>query len=150
VKRLVVFVLIAAPFGCQNSSESPKAEEKPKLIDRNNIAGGGTIQSVRAAPGRILNANDLQQLHIFLEASMADSGQLPDKNQIVAQLKSSPDARKLVKDIDDGYIVLTGNRNRESIWAYEKNAPTNGGFVLSNSGVEKLSAAEVTARLKSR
>ena len=103
-----------------------------------------------AAPGRVLNATDLQQLHIFLEASTAESGQLPDKNQIMANLKQTPDARKLVKDIDDGYIVLTGNRQRESMWDYEKNAPTNGGFVLSNSGVEKLTAAEVATRLKGR
>jgi hypothetical protein len=140
----ILMLIIASPLGCQNntSSDSPKG-----VADRNNNPGGGVVQSVRGAPGHLLNANDLRNLHLFLESASAETGQLPDKQTIIANLKGDRDAAKLVKAIEDGYIVLTGNRQRESIWAYEKNADTNGGWVVSNMGPDKLSAAEVKKRL---
>jgi hypothetical protein len=148
MRRLAWLALVlVSPLGCNKSGTS--AEENPKFVDRNNIAGGGTIQKVRAAPGRVVNANELKNLHLFIEnaSGASDSGQLPDKQTILASLERDPDARNLVKDIKDGLIVLTGNTQRESVWAYEKNAPANGGWVVSNQGAERLSAAEVKQRL---
>ncbi|MCE9533108.1 MAG: hypothetical protein K8T89_18575 [Planctomycetes bacterium] len=95
---------------------------------------------------RAVTTNDLKNIQVFIESASAETGKVPSKEAIVEALKMAK-AANLVKLIEEGAIVLTGTTERESVWAYDKNAPEKGGFILSNSGIEKLDAAEVKKRL---
>lgn len=96
---------------------------------------------------RVITQNDLRNLEIFMQTASAVSGALPDKATIMAALKMEKGAEPLVKAIENGTLVLTGATERESVWAYEKSALEKGGLILSNNGIEKLSAADVKKRL---
>ena len=61
-----------------------------------------------------------------------------------ALVKAESKAAELVKD---GSIFLTGASARESIWAFEWKAMTQGGWVASQNGVENLTAEELRRRL---
>jgi len=97
-----------------------------------------------------VNLNQMKDLHLFLEnaSGASDSGKLPTAQQTIDILKSHQDGRILSQLITDGDIVLVGNPSRESIWAYTKNAPSQGGIAISSSGTERVTAAELQQRLK--
>lgn len=94
-----------------------------------------------------LQLADLKNLQIYMEYASGVSGKLPDKETIIKSLKMEKGAAKLVTAIEDGSLILTGNTERESIWAYEKKATTSGGYVLSNNGIENLNAADAKKRI---
>ena len=70
---------------------------------------------------------------------MPASADVPDR----ADAAKSPAANLAV----DGSITLTGSTTRESVWAFETKARTQGGWVASQNGVESMTAAELTRRL---
>ena len=73
---------------------------------------------------------DMKEVWIFIENASGASGKMPTPELIVrgARRRRSRRPRTLVKD---GSIILTGATTRESVWAYETNAPTQGGWVAS-------------------
>jgi hypothetical protein len=114
----------------------------------NTGGGGGAVQSTRKAVGRTVDANDLKNIQIFIENASGATGQMPDRNTIMAALKSEPGAAKVAKMIEEGDIILTGIRQREGVWAYPKDVLTNGGMIVTNQGVERVSNVELQNRLK--
>jgi hypothetical protein len=134
-------------IGCNKGPKEPEAKpQKVNVYDVGN-GSGGTVQSVRAAPARTVKQNDMHNLHIFIENASSATGQMPDGNAIRQALQSDREMGNILALIDDGSIVLTGINQREGVWAYEKLALTEGGIVLTNNGVERLTAAELKARL---
>ena len=63
---------------------------------------------------------------------------------LAALVEAKSPAADLVKG---NYIILTGATTRESVWAYEKNAPVQGGWIATQNGPEQVSAAEFAKRL---
>lgn len=100
-----------------------------------------------AAAKKPVVTDDLKDVWTFVENfSGANGGQMPSSALTYAALvKAESPAAALVKD---GSIILTGATARESVWAYETRAYTNGGLVASQNGVETLTAAQLQARLK--
>ena len=47
-----------------------------------------------------------------------------------------------------GYILITGKTTRESVWAFERNAPSQGGWIASQNGPEQVTAAEFARRIR--
>lgn len=145
MKRIVLLLIGVLLFavGCQTKSSNPATSTK-------DAAGGdpvlGAVQNVRKAGQRVVTANELRSLHLFVNDASLVSDRMPSKEEILAAAKQAGD-RKLAEFIQDGTIVLTGAKRREEIWAYEKDAPTNGGWVVTSSGPEQMSAAQLKQRL---
>jgi hypothetical protein len=98
----------------------------------------------RPAPKPVTEA-DMKEVWIFIENFSGASGKMPPTQVVLAALiKAEAKAADLVKD---GSIFLTGATARESIWAFETKALSNGGWVASQNGVEILSAADLKRRL---
>lgn len=140
-------LLIAVGFvvcGCVRSKSgttSPATSPKSSGGD----VGFGAVQKVRGAVQRAVTQNEMKGLHLFIENASAATGRMPTKDQVMDTVKKE-DA-KLYQFLQDGLIVLTDIKTREGIWAFEKDAATNGGFILSQNGVERLTADEVKSRM---
>ena len=106
--------------------------------------GGAVMGSVKAAK-RTATMNDMAQIRIFIENASATTGKMPTVQETYDALKQ--EAPTIAKLIDEKVIVLNPARTREEIWAYEASALTNGGVVLSGSGVERMDAAMLKQRL---
>ena len=135
----------------------PKPDGNAKLPPGPKAPGGNTTgvlqpQSVSppvspSAPkaGKPVTEADMKEVWIFMENASIVSGKLPPYPLVYSALvKAEAKAAELVKD---GSIYLTGATARESIWAFEAKALTQGGWVASQNGVENLTAAELKKRL---
>jgi hypothetical protein len=119
------------------------------------IAGPGVVPPNAAPPippaasnatgNKAVAKADMDEVWVFIENRSGASGKMPSVQDIQAALveQKSP-AAELVRY---GSIVLTGSGTRESVWAYERNALTNGGWVVSQNGVETVTATELKNRL---
>jgi len=129
----------------------PPPREAPRVP-----AGGakGVLQAQPSAPavpstppkiGKPVSEADMKEVWIFIENASGASGRMPAPALVYSALvKAESKAAELVKD---GSIFLTGAAARESVWAFEWKALTQGGLVASQNGVENLSAAELKRRL---
>lgn len=91
---------------------------------------------------------DMKDVWIYIENRSGASGQMPTTQEVYSALVTAKSpAAELARG---GSIVLTGSRMRDSIWAYEAKATTQGGLVASQNGVETLTAAELLRRLAAR
>ena len=117
--------------------------------------GTGTLQPQLGSPpttppaprvgGKPVTEADMKEIWVFMDNASAVSGKLPPMALVYSALvKTESKAADLVKD---GSIILTNTASRESIWAFEFKALTQGGLVVSQNGVETLTAAELKARL---
>jgi hypothetical protein len=118
--------------------------EAPKGVLQAQPAAPPTAPSTPKARKPVTEA-DMKEVWIFIENASGTSGKMPQPALVLAALvKAESKAADLVKD---GSIFLTGAAVRESVWAFEWNALTQGGWVASHNGVENLSAAELKRRL---
>jgi len=100
------------------------------------------VEPSKPVARRPVAKQDMMDIHLFVDTASGASGKMPDATYIQAALGAagSP-AAKLVAS---GDIVLTGARQRESCWAYQKGAAADGGWIVTNSGAEQVNA--VTAK----
>ena len=135
----------------------PKPDGNATLPPAPRPPGGnttGVLQPQQATPpaspsapkaGKPVTEADMKEVWIFMENASIVSGKLPPMPLVYSALvKAEAKAAELVKD---GSIFLTGATMRESIWAFEAKALTQGGWVASQNGVENLTAAELKKRL---
>ena len=107
--------------------------------------GGGAIQAVRGAARRAASQNDLQQIRLIIEDAFNTNGKMPTAQETLTALQqSAPNIAALVKDQT---ITLNNARTRQDVWAYETAALSNGGLMLTSSGVERVDAATLRQRL---
>jgi hypothetical protein len=124
------FTVNAPPGGWE-----PAASTKP--------AGSSTATSTKP-----VTEADMKDIFTFIENRSGGTDKMPSIVDIQAALSAaSSHAADLIKD---GSIVLTGARTRESVWAYEKKAKTQGGWVVSHNGVVNVTAAELASMLPGR
>ncbi len=141
----------ASPGSTSSSSDGPSVHGSTGVVLNPGVGGGGggAAQAVRKAAMSAVTRNEMHDLHLLIENASggSDTGQLPSKTEIMGYLQQA--RSPVLKKIQDGSIVLTGARSRESIWAYTKEAQNNGGhFILSSSGIENLSADALQQRLR--
>jgi len=111
-----------------------------------NQGSGGPVQAVRKAVTRTVTLNEMKNIHLFIENASGASGEMPAP-QVVQQIIAKEDP-KAASMIADGTIILTGIRQREGVWAYEKAGLENGGIVVTQSGVERVSAQQLKGMLQ--
>jgi hypothetical protein len=92
-----------------------------------------------------VSRQDMFDLQVFIHDASLAAGKMPAPALIYQALVAarSP-AAELVKD---GSVTLTGVAQRDAIWAFETRAVLQGGFAVSQNGVETLTAEQLTARL---
>jgi hypothetical protein len=118
---------------------------QPNVVPGNPPAlapGAGT--PIGAAKKAVAQA-DMRDIQIYVHDSSLVSGKMPSPGEVYAALvkAGSPAAEHL----KSGAIILTGSPDRDSVWAYETRALMQGGLVVSQNGVETLTAAELKQRL---
>jgi hypothetical protein len=138
----VALLCLVALSGCKPRVRPPTT---PKPDDPVLAA----VKGVKGAVKRIVDAKDMEQLGIYFNyAADGATGRVPGKDVILEDVKKADP--KLGKRIDDGDIVLTGVTDREGLWAYAHDVPTIGGWVLTPSGPERITAEEFKKRMGSR
>jgi hypothetical protein len=140
-KQCAIALLCAVLAGCGKPSGKPA----PSGAEHGAPTVGGAAQAVRGAVNRTVTLNELNNLRLFIDTASNASGKMPTKDQIMQAAKEDP---KLHEMLTAGAIVLTGTTQREGVWAYVAEAMTSGGYAVLNTGVEKLTAAELKQRLK--
>lgn len=100
------------------------------------------------AAGKAVTEADLNDVWIGIENFSQASGKMPSPALVYAVLvEAKSPAAELVKD---GSIILTGANRRESVWAFERNAATQGGLIVTQNKVERVTAAEFARRVLGR
>ncbi|MBA2226450.1 MAG: hypothetical protein WHU94_04850 [Thermogemmata sp.] len=130
----------AGTAGATTVGGSPPVAPALPTVPANNDAVR-PVTSVRPA----VTQADMQEVWIYMENASAVSGRLPPPAEVYAALvQTQAKAAELVRS---GAIILTGAKNRESVWAFETAALQHGGWVAGPSGVENVSASELKRRL---
>lgn len=109
----------------------------------NFVQGGGAVQNVRQAGRRPVAMNDFHQLGIAIKQLEIEDNRMPDAAQIKAAIRTFP---KIPEAIEEGTIILTGNRDAGGLWAYEIEADVKGGIVLV-AGTASRATADETKKL---
>jgi hypothetical protein len=128
---------LPAPPGVGQLQPIPAPGNPPPLAP-----GAGT--PIGAAKKAVALA-DMRDIQIFVHDASLASGKMPAPVEIFAALvKAGSPAAEHVKS---GAIILTGATQREGVWAFEARAATQGGMIVSQNGVETVTAAELKQRL---
>ena len=134
----IVLMLLVTVTGCKSKprSTAPKSTAPAK-----DDAVVGMVKGVNAAVKRTVTLIELSELQKTIEQAFGESdSKMPSKEYILDAMKK--DNRKLYDMLQDGTIVLTETKVHESVWAYEKDAPTKGGYILTHNGPERLMTGE--------
>jgi hypothetical protein len=88
---------------------------------------------------------DINDVWVFVDNFSGASGKMPPPEIIYGALvEAKSPAADLVKQ---GYIVLTGATRRESVWAFDRAAPSQGGWIATQNGPEQVTAREFAQRI---
>jgi len=136
------FVLIA--LACFAVAGCKKYRTEPVQTNSSDMGGGsgGAPQAVRGAVNRVVTAAELKDLHLFMTTAKLSNGRVPTSQETWAEISKPSGNRKLAQLISDGTIVLVPNPQEEGLWAYDKNAATQGGWVLMHSEPRRVTAQE--------
>ena len=144
---------VPLPFPKQGEKpvvEQPKGNLVPiqQPMTNPNPNPVGVVQGVRGAVKRTVTVNEFNNLRLFIDTASLASGEMPTRDQIYEAVSSNMGDPKLAAAIQDGTILLTGTRSRESVWAYEKNALTVGGMVLKSDGIQRMTPQQTRQALQ--
>lgn len=150
-----VAVLCVGLAGCKKSMDNLEKQG----YDSGNSSGpysgggnptvGGAAQAVRGAATRIVTAAELHDLHLMMNTAKGVTGRVPTSQETWTELGRPDGNQKLLAMINEGAIVLIPNPQEEGLWAYAKEAPAQGGWVLTHNGPERLTAQEYATRFGS-
>ena len=129
--RLLLFVALTVVVsgGCKKMMDSPE----PAAGGNQAGSGFGAEQAVRGAVNRVVTAAELKDLHLFMTNAKLALGRVPTSQETWAEINKPDGNRQLAKLIQDGLLVLVPTPPEEGLWAYAKEAPTTGGWVLTHS-----------------
>lgn len=123
----------------------PTEETKTTGDDRNTNyrPGQSGLRNGKRAGERMAQLTQFDQLGTIIYALELQDNRMPNADAIKADLKDNPDARDLLKLIDDGVIILTGTTDRQGLWAYEIDADQIGGIILVSGRASRATADDV-------
>lgn len=130
---LLAVGVVASLAGCDN----PFAKKGTTASETGS--GIKVIDQTKQAVQRTVDANELKNLHLFIDTASLASGHMPTAAEITTVVRKED--KRLADAIADGTIILTGATTRESLWAYSKDAGTKGGWIVTNNGPEQVDAA---------
>jgi hypothetical protein len=128
-------------FVCSVACKGKKSKES--TTSQKEI--GRFEQVAKNVKSNAINGPQMHGLQLHITTMELANNRMPSKEEILAYVKKEDP--KLSKLLEEGVIVLTGATTREGVWAYEKDAPTNGGWVITGSGESKMTAEELKQRL---
>jgi hypothetical protein len=128
-------LLIATTCLLMNGCEPPPF--KPTKPSKET---GGVIGDILDKPRQVVTMEMMRDLYLYMYQEEV-AGQMPSKEVVFAYAKK--ENPRLWQLLDSGAIVLTGAKTRDGVWAYEKDAPTKGGWVIIAIGQSKMSPEEV-------
>ena len=134
---LVVALVIGMSGGCKK-----KKDDEGQYSGGGNPSVMGAAQEVRGAVNRVVTAAELKDLHLFMTNAKLSQGRVPTSQETWAAISQPGGNPQLTKLIQDGLLVLVPNPGEEGLWAYAKEAPTSGGWVLTHSEPRRVTAAE--------
>jgi hypothetical protein len=111
-----------------------------------NPTAGGAAQAVRGAAQRTVTAAELHDLHLFMTQAKLAAGRVPTYAETWQALNQPDGNRKIVQMIQEGILIMVNNPQDEGLWAYAKEAPTQGGWILTHNGAERVTAQDFASR----
>ncbi len=157
--RRLGFALLAttvAAVGCNLTINVPKRPTEATSTSATTTATGPVddrntnyrpdqsgLRNAKRAGERLAQQTQFDQLGTIMFALELQDNRMPTVDGVKADLKANPDARDLLKLIDDGVIILTGTTDRQGLWAYEVDADKAGGIVLVSGRARRASADDV-------
>ena len=149
MKRSLLFVALTVVVsgGCKKY----RSNDDSSAPQGNSGGGGfGAEQAVRGAVKRVVTAAELHDLHLMLNTAKGASGRVPTAEETWNLLNQPDGNRQLVKLIQDKVITLVPNPQDEGLWAYGTEVPTEGGWILTHNGAERVTAQDFNARYGNR
>lgn len=162
MRRLGIALLATtvAAVGCNLTINVPKRPTEPTettgttaatstatgpVDDRNTNYRGdqSALRNAKRAADRMAQMTDFDQMKFFIFAYELENNRMPTIAEIKADLKQYPDARQILKKIDDGVIILTGTKDKYGLWAYEVDSDKIGGIICLGNSVKRATAEEV-------
>ena len=127
----------------QHPAQPPaRPPQQPRQQNRPDSSAAPT-----PAPGAAVTMKDMEDIRLFID-NVSASGRMPDvQTTYGALVQSGSPAAKLVQS---RAIILTGTQSRESVWADEAKAATQGGMIAGPNGVETVTAVELVRRAGQR
>lgn len=101
------------------------------------------LRNAKRAAERMAQMTDFDQMKFFIFAYELENNRMPTIAEIKADLKQYPDARQILKKIDDGVIILTGTKDKNGLWAYEVDSDKIGGIICLGNSIKRATADEV-------
>jgi hypothetical protein len=144
MKRLLLVVALAVVVsgGCRKKS----SDDEGQYSGGGNPTGYGAVQGVRGAVQRTVTQVEMHDLHLFMTNAKLSMGHVPTYQETWAALNQPNGNPQLVKLIQDGALIMVPTPQDEGLWAYSKEAPTQGGFVLTHNGPERVTPQEFQTR----
>lgn len=105
----------------------------------------GLVEKVHNKVKETINAQELHGLQEYIAYHEVEFNRMPTKDEIKAFAKK--ENPRLSKLLEDGTLVLTGTTKRDGVWAYEKDAPTKGGWAITASGESIMTPEELNQKL---
>lgn len=142
MKRSLLFVAltVVVSAGCRK-----KSSDEGQYSGGGNPTAYGAEQAVRGAVQRVVTAAELKDLHVFMTNAKLSTGRVPTSQETWAAISQPGGNPQLTKLIQDGLLILVPNPQDEGLWAYAKEAPTTGGWVLTHSEPRRVTAQEFAA-----
>jgi hypothetical protein len=138
---LFVALTVVVSGGCKK-----KSDDGGQYSGGGNPTPEGAAQAVRGAVKRVVTAAELHDLHLMLNTAKGASGRVPTSQETWTLLNQPDGNRQLAKLIQDKVITLVPNPQEEGLWAYGTEVPTEGGWILTHTGAERVTAADFKAR----
>jgi hypothetical protein len=141
MKRLLLFVALTVVVagGCKKYTSSSEDSSGPS-------GGGGlggdnaAVMAARRVP--IVTAIEMKDLHLMMNTAKLSSGHVPTSQEVWTALNQPDGNSQLRKFIQEGLIIVVPNPPEEGLWAYEKDAPIKGGWIITHNGESRVSPAE--------
>jgi hypothetical protein len=148
VTGVVLLVVVTVACGIKLPSKPTEAtttEPTTPIDDRNTNfrPGASVLKNTVQAGKRVAQLHDFDQMKFFIFAYELENNRMPTIEEIKADLKNYPDARDILKKIDEGVIILTGTKDKNGLWAYEVDADKAGGIICLGNSVSRASADDV-------
>jgi hypothetical protein len=137
--RLLLFVALTVVVagGCRKTS----ADAGP-YSGGGNPTPEGAAQAVRQNVKRAVTGIEMHDLHLMMNTMKLSSGRVPTSQEVMDALGRPDGNRQLLKFIQDGEIVVVPNPPEEGLWAYAKDVPTKGGWVITHTGEFQATPAQ--------
>src|SRR3954447_15805155 len=119
---------------------------QPGKGPNDNLTGAQRVQQskILPAPGRAVWYNDLDNLRKYITQYQIESNRYPTKLDEMPDV--ARDLPRIATAIREGELILAGGKG--GVLAYEKDAETVGGRVMTTSGIQNMTASELNTLLK--